>query len=500
MSPISAWARREPAAPALVCDDASLTRVQLEAAAAAAATRLAAMGVARGDRVALVGGISAGWCVHALAVLRLGATVVPINERLTAGEMAAILDVTTPRVVLCDEARTQVCTAATDRTADAAIVAGVLTTVPAASGELPISEVDVDRDECAVIVFTSGSTGRPKGVPLTHGTILDAFFEWVLQEPALMRAHALNVSSLAFLGGLFNGFLAPLILGGRTTMLSKWDPAHALAVLHEAEITSLASTTIFYEQMAALPEFAEATFPHLQIAIAGGNPVTPQILQAWQDRGALLRQAYGLTEGCAIVSIPPPHVASQHLDAAGLGGILREVAVVDSAGKPTPPGEPGEIVIKGAGLADAYYRNPEASAAEFVDGWLHTGDIGTIDETGLLRVVGRLKDIIISGGLNIYAAELERIISGIDGVAEVAVIAVPDERYGETPAALIHGSGDHTEEAVIAHCRRELAAYKAPRYVEFLESPLPRTTLGKIDKNQLKKQYGDLPTQRAAGR
>lgn len=497
VSPISAWARREPATPALACDDVSLSRVQLDSAAGAAAARLAAMGAARGDRIVFAGGVSAGWAVFALGALRLGATVVPVNERLAAGEIAAILETTRPRLILTDDRRAQVCTDATVGLTDAPVVADVLTAVPDIGGRVPPSEVDTDRDECAVIVFTSGSTGRPKGVPLTHGTLIEAFFEWVLQEPALLRGHALNVTSLAFLGGLFNGFLAPLVLGGRTTMMSSWDPARALQLLRDEAITSMASTTIFYEQMAALPEFATAELPHLRIAIAGGNPVSRRILETWQARGVLLRQSYGLTEGCAVVSIPPPSVAATQLDAAGLGGILRRVAIVDSAGRPTPPGEPGEIVIKGAGLAAEYFENTEASAAEFVDGWLHTGDIGTLDEAGLLRIVGRLKDIIISGGLNIYAAELERSIAGLDGVDDVAVIGVPDDRYGETPAALIHGPGSHTEASVIAHCRRELAAYKAPRYVEFVETPLPRTTLGKIDKRVLEKRYGDLPAQRA---
>ncbi|BBZ05644.1 long-chain-fatty-acid--CoA ligase FadD13 [Mycolicibacterium chitae] len=498
VSPIAAWARREPAAPALACDDVSLTRVQLDAAAGAAATALAAQGVTRGDRVACVGGISAGWAVHALGALRLGAVVVPINERLTAREVAQILHTTEPRVVLCDEQRARTCADAVSALEDAPVVTAILGSLPPPSGVVPAGEVDVTRDDCALIVFTSGSTGRPKGVPLTHGAILEAFFEWVLQEPTLMRAHALNVTSLAFLGGLFNGFLAPLILGGRTTMLSTWDPARALAVLREEAITSMASTTIFYEQMAALPAFGSSELPELRIAIAGGNPVSRRVLEDWQSRGVLLRQSYGLTEGCAVVSIPPPLIASEHLDSAGLGGILRQVAVIDSAGRPAAPGEPGEIAIKGAGLAREYYRNPEASAAEFVDGWLRTGDIGTIDESGLLRVVGRLKDIIISGGLNIYAAELERTIACLAGVGEVAVIGVADDRYGETPAALVYGADDLTEVLVIAHCRRELAAYKAPRYVEFVEKPLPRTTLGKIDKGVLKELYRDLPAQRAA--
>ena len=328
-------------------------------------------------------------------------------------------------------------------------------------------------DQLAVIAFTSGSTGLPKGSKLSHGAMMSAIFEAVLQEPSMLRCRALDVTSLAYLGGLLNSFLGPLVLGGSTVLLPSWDSSEALRLISDEGVTLIACTTIFYEQMANDASFDHTDLGSLTVTIAGGSPVRVALLARWHARHVSIRQGYGLTEGCSLVTLPPSEVATARPELAGLGGILRDVRIVDDDDNEVPAGTPGQIVIRGPGIAAGYWDDPKTTADEFANGFLHTGDIGTIDESGGLQVVGRTKDVIISGGINIYAAELERVIGEVDGVLEVAVIGVADDQYGETPAALVVASRQLDPAEIVTHCRERLASYKAPRYVEFIDGKLP---------------------------
>jgi fatty-acyl-CoA synthase len=367
---------------------------------------------------------------------------------------------------------------------------GQLSTAAPAPSPVPNSAA---ADGLAVIAFTSGSTGQPKGSLLTHQAIMCALFEAALLEPAVLRCRALDVVSLAYLGGLVNSFLGPLVFGGSVVLVPKWDPALALELVERERVTAMSCTTIFYERMADDPSFATRDLSSVTLAIAGGSPVPVTLLQQWQSRGVVVRQGYGLTEGCSLVSLPSEDLAIAHPDVAGVGGILRTVRVVDEQGQECAAGEPGQIVIRGPGIAAGYWQDPDTTAHEFAGGWLHTGDVGTMEAGGGLRVVGRTKDVIISGGINIYAAELERVISEIDGVTEVAVIGVADDEFGETPAALVVATRPISGAEVVEHCRTRLATYKAPRYVEIVDEPLPRTAIGKIAKDGLRSAYADLP-------
>ncbi len=187
-------------------------------------------------------------------------------------------------------------------------------------------------------------------------------------------------------------------------------------------------------------------------------------------------------------------MAIHHPDSVGLGGILNTFTVRNADGNECAAGEAGEIWISGPGLAAGYWRDEQQTNANFVDGWLRTGDVAERDEDGLLRIVGRIKDVIISGGINIYAAELERVILELDGVLEVAVIGVADAQFGEAPAVLLRAGGGLSAQDVVTHCRSRLARFKAPRYVEFVADPLPRTAGMKIDKAPLRSRYADLPS------
>lgn len=492
LRPLSAWARRRADRLAVACGTTSLTWAQLDAASFRAADDLARdHAVGQGDRVAILGRPTTEWVVTALGVIKLGAIVCPLNERSGPADLAQAVEQTGPTVIVASAA---LASGVVDLPVPIADLSRLGNAAPAAAGcRIPPA---VDSADPVAILATSGSTGVPKAVVFTHESLVSSFFEWCLAEPTFLHARALSVSSMAFGAGLLNGFLGPLVLGGSIIYLPEWDPAVALALIRDRRINHLGATTVFYEQMAAHPDFDDADLASLTIAFTGGNPVTDELIRRWGAKGIGLRQAYGLTESQSHATIPTIADAMTYPDSVGIGGVLNEFDVVRDDGTSCDVGEPGEILITGPGMAAGYWHDPESTAATFGGGRLRTGDIGTRDADGRLRVVGRTKDIIISGGINIYAAELERAIAELPEVAEVAVIGVADTEFGETPAALIRIADDAelSADAVVQHCRDRLSPYKAPRYVEFLNHPLPRTAGMKIRKGSLRAEYADLPT------
>jgi fatty-acyl-CoA synthase len=225
----------------------------------------------------------------------------------------------------------------------------------------------------------------------------------------------------------------------------------------------------------------------------GGARVPVPLLKKWQAKGVLLRQIYGLTEGGGSITVNPREFALDKPEMCGRGGAFTRFKTVRPDGTTCEADEEGEIFIQGPAVTPGYWNNPEATAAAFVDGWLRTGDLGVIDDDGLLRMVDRLKDMIISGGINIAPAEIETTIAALGEVEEVAVIPVPDDKFGETPAAIIKLREPLAVEKIVAHCSEHLADYKVPRYIVEIDTPLPRMASGKIAKRILKEQLPDIP-------
>lgn len=497
-----AWSRRRPQAQALQDPVRSLRWGELAEEQDRAAHALVGSGVRPGDRVGVIGPLSVDWAVAALGVLRAGAVLCPLNERLGPFELAEVFARIDPVLVLADEAHRPTLDeiggpAPTVRTLGSLLEGAG----PAQPAGTVLPELPRDPSQPVSIIPTSGSTGHPKGVVYTHESLLGAFFEWTLQAPELLRGRALNVSAFSFAAGLLNGLLGPLVLGGSVVLLPRWDAGTALRLIRDEQITTFAATTVFYEQMARLPEFADADLSSLTVAFTGGNPVTTELIEAWSAKGIGLRQAYGLTESLSNVTFPTVEMAVRSPESVGEGGILTRVTVTDEHGVRLPAGRPGEIRISGPGVAAGYWDDEARTTETFGEGWLRTGDVGVVDDHGALRIVGRLKDMIISGGMNVYAAEVERAALTLPGVVEVAVIGVPDDEFGETPALLLRTTEPVTDADVLEHCRSRLASYKMPRYVVTADAPLPRTPSMKIDKAALRARYTDIPdTHRRHGR
>jgi fatty-acyl-CoA synthase len=317
-------------------------------------------------------------------------------------------------------------------------------------------------------------------------------FEHSLSEPEY-RAGARAMGVAPFYTGAGTITLFHFLTLGLTLFLEpEFKAEHALQILVDEKIEIFSAVPTFFERIAAVPGFEATDLSHVRLSSTGGARVSRPLLETYLARGMVLRQLYGLTEGGGSTSTMDRQGAVEAPEKCGCGGPFTKHKIVDSDGTECPPDVTGEILVRGPGVMIEYWNNPKATADVFTaDGWLHTGDLGMVDEHGRITIVDRLKDIIISGGLNISPIDIENVIAEMDGVVEVAVIAATDARFGETPLAIVHACKPIDVAELIAHCNRHLADYKVPRYVAFQADPLPRLATGKISKRELKQTYAD---------
>jgi fatty-acyl-CoA synthase len=484
------WARWQPEAAAIDYGGRVLTWRELDRRSDGIAAGLAERGLSAGDRLGILGQNSAQWCELVVAGFKLGATVVPLNIRLSPDELAYIIGHAGCAAVAVDADLGQRFDAIADRLGlclrirleDAAGEGPTVDELAASDAELP--ELPIGEDAVALIAYTSGTTGRPKGAMLTQRNLLAFIRLFGAAEGLNPATSTLLCVPLAFTGGIVNNFIGTYGVGGRLVLERTFEPARALQLLVEERITALIAVPVMWQGIADVPGFDGADLRHLSTAITGGAPVPESLLRTYQRKGVLIRQAYGLTEATGLVAMLPPALVTEKPKAAGMPVLHTEVRLVD-----------GEILVRGPQVTAGYWADEAATAAAIVDGWLHTGDLGRFDEDGLLEIVDRKNDLIISGGLNVYPAEIERVLADFPGMAEVAVVGVPDQRWGEVPAAIVRGAGPIDEPALIAHCRQLLADYKTPRHVVVVDEPLPRSMSGKVLRRELRAKYQDLATQ-----
>ncbi|WP_059021245.1 AMP-binding protein [Mycobacterium sp. M26] len=489
------WARTEGDREALVVGSDRLSYRQLHAWTGRLARRLADDGVKPGTRIGLLAPNSLQWPVIALAIMKTGAVLVPLNARLKPAEIRKIADDAEISAIIA--APTHLCEA--NEAATAGREFAVWDAAAADSlrvGEVDDFVVDPDPQDPIAIIFTSGSTGLSKGVILTSQTLMGMVLENTLTEAGFCPGTVtLLVLPLAFTPGLVYGVLITTVLGGTLIVEPELKPANAVTLIEKYSVKTLFGVPLVFDALSRTQEFAHSDLSSLQTAIVGGAAVPPDLLRRWADKGVLLRQIYGMTEAGGVATATITSEALDHPDSCGSGSIFTEVAVMTADGSLAAPGEPGELVVRGPGVTPGYWNDPQTTAVAFRDGWLHSGDLGVADDAGRIRFLDRMKELIISGGINISPVELESTIATLGGVAEVAVIAVADERFGETPAAIITVTGGAAldESAVVAHCEKLLSDYKVPRYVVLQRDPLPRLPSGKLDKNAIRSAYRDIP-------
>jgi fatty-acyl-CoA synthase len=439
-------------------------------------------GVRRGDRVALLATNHPDYLVLLFACARLGAMLVPLNWRLAIPELAFVLGDATPSVLFAGAEFADALAALGAQFPHMTMLvleSGVAALAHCADGDGRSPHVDWDAP--LLIVYTSGTTGRPKGAVLTHAA-LHANAVMSHHMHAMTSAdHVLTVLPFFHVGGLNIQTTPALLCGASVTVHARFAPDATLDALarERPTLTVLVPATI--QAVIAHPGFAAADLSCLRAVATGSQIVPPHLVDALEARGVPVLQVYGATETCPVAVYTRLGGDRSRAGSTGLPGLLCEARVVDDAGEEVPAGVAGEVAVRGPNVLREYWGNAAATAEALHDGWYRTGDIGTRDADGYFIIHDRKKNVIVSGGENIYPAEIERVLGTHPAVAEAAVIGRPDPRWQEVPVAyVLLRDGFAVEEAELrAFLSAELARFKVPRAFVFVDA-LPRTALGKV--------------------
>jgi fatty-acyl-CoA synthase len=493
---VGSWAARRagmtPNKPALVQDGRATSYAELHQRTSRLALGLRQRGIGRGDRVAFLGPNSVELVVAMLATARLGAVFLPVNTRLAPPELPHVLADSGARLLLWDAelaASPEVRALAVDDIRFSRDGGAGLDGLGLPGGDL---DEPVSLDDLFMIQYTSGTSGRPKGVMLTHGNITWNVYN-LLVDIDLRSDEVALVTAPLFHTAALNQVLFPTLLKGGTALVeARFDPARAIDLIERERVTLLFGVTSMYLALAAAPRFAAADLRSLRLALSGGAPIPESLLRTWLDRGLMIIQGYGLTECSPGVTMLRAADGVRKLGSAGTPCFFTDVRVVRPDLTPAGVGEPGEILVSGPNVTPGYWRDPEATGRAFTDGWLHTGDLAAADRDGYLRIVDRVKDMFISGGENVYPAEIERALYAHPAVAECAVVGVPDQTWGEVGHAfVVVREGERlSQAALLAHLDGRLARYKIPKSVVFVPS-LPHNASGKLLKSRLRDASGD---------
>jgi len=480
---VTHWARVRPDRPAVRDDHGDLTWAQLLEATELEAARLVGLGVAPGDRVGVVMANSRQFCVAVLAAFGAGGVVVPLNHRLHPLEMADQLTDAGARVLLHDDAYADAAAVVAER-----LPVVLRHPVPADwSGEGPRLRVTRELDDVAAILYSSGTTGRPRGAAISHRSIFAMAHDRVVNDGWSRGTVTYVPYPLAFSAGLLASWLATTVAGGLTVTDAAFDPGRALRRFAEDRITVFMAVPAVWQAIALHPDIERTDVSSLDTVSAGGAMVTPELMAVLRSRGIRLSQGYGLTESSGVATALRPEDIERKPGSVGRPMMMTEARVVAPDGADCPTGEPGELWLRGPAVMSGYWRDGAPDPASLTDGWLRTGDVATMDDEGYLAIVDRLKDMIITGGINVVPAEIERALEMVSGVVECAVVGAPHERWGETPYAfVVTDDPGLTSEAVATALRLRLAGYKIPSVIEVRTQALPRSANGKVLRRSLR--------------
>ena len=464
---------------------------------------LSSLGVQKGDRIAAVLYNTPENLEIFGAAEKGGFVMVPLSPRLNPREVREIIDDAEAKVVIVGEEHLEnlpfykesSCAKLFLSTVDAEGVENYHITVESGSQEEP--SIELNDNDLVYLIYTSGTTGKPKGVMIDHRSQIENNKNTVIEMSIMPEDTVLNCLPLNHIGG--RGLVSNYFARGCTSyILEKFNIEQILNLISTEKITSFVGVPSMLWSILEFEGLSRYDFSSLHTIMYSGAPITKNLLQkSIENFGNVLIQFYGVTEAGAIMFVLPKadHVLegpySGRIRSAGIPVFNNQARVVDENGNDIGPGEVGEIIVKTPAVMQGYWKKPELTSETLRNGWLYTGDLGTIDEDNYVYIIGRKKDMIISGGENIYAREVEEVIASYRGVKEVAVIGVPHDKWGETVAALVvleHGV-KVTEDDIIDHSKKQLASYKKPTAVFFIDE-LPRNALGKVQKTVLKELYG----------
>lgn len=482
---------------ALVDGDRTLTYAQLRDRSARIATALDHAGVEQGDRVALLGENSAEFVTALFGTELLGAVFVPLNTRLAPGEIAFQLEDSGAKILLHDAGLTQLAAGA---------VGNLGTELPrwslshaqegAPALEEQIADVqpwdqdrEVAQDDLAIILYTSGTTGKPKGACLTHANLTWNAFNVLVDFDVASTDVSLQISPMFHVASLGMGVLPVLLKGATLVVEPKFIPSRALELIERHGITWLAGVPTTYQLLTEDPAWETTDISTVSKMTCGGSAVPLRVIEAYEARGLRFTNCYGMTETSPGVTTLPPDRSREKAGSSGVSPFWTDFRIVDPMGEVAPTGEPGEIMVSGPNVITEYWNRPDA-ANSWEENWFRTGDMGYTDADGFLYISDRIKDMIISGGENVYPAEVEAAMLRMPAVQSVAVVGAPDDKWGEVPHAVVvlrDGAQPITAADVQAFLDGQLARYKVPKTITVLDE-LPRTASGKIRKNVLREQ------------
>ncbi len=469
----------------------SLTNAELLREVIAAAEHLRELGIGRGDVVALKLTNRIEFVTLMFATWRLGATVTPVNPSLTEVEVARQLDDAGARLLVTDAVDDAVDDAADDPRVPTLAVGHLRRT-----SLQPEMTAETDPAALALLIYTSGTTGVPKGVMLDHANLNATL---AMGHPSLDLGaddRCLLILPLFHVNGIVISVLLPLSTGGSVIIADRFDPHTFFGHVEAHRPTYFSAVPTILTMLAALPPEIAPDTSSVRYAICGAAPASPDLLDRFEDRyGIPVLEGYGLSEATCGATINPL-AGLRRPGSVGLPFPGQDVRIVGADGADAPVGVPGEVVLRGANVMRGYLGRPEETAKVLVDGWLHTGDLGYVDEDGYLTLVGRSKDLIIRGGANIYPQEIEHALAAHPAVAEAAVIGAPDPVWGEIVVAYLELEAGQVVEVgqLEAHCADHLSGYKRPVEFHVLDA-LPRNALGKVAKPVLR----DLRATSASG-
>ena len=455
--------------------------------------------VRKGERVAILAHNSVLYLDLLFATAKLGVILVPLNWRLTPSELIYQLNDSSARLLFYDQhvARnvphlyhmtTVEHVVPLKRMPDTTIdLEALLAKAPATA---VTSEVDLEDPH--LILYTSGTTGKPKGAVIPHRVLawnsLNTNISWELRADDVSIIH----TPLFHTGGINVVTLPILHAGGTMVLMGDWDPVRCLELIEQERITVFFAVPTMFQMLLQAPCFASTDLSSVRFFISGGAPCSPALIEAYQERDIPFRQGYGLTEVSVNCFSLSPRDAIRKAGSVGRPVFHLDAQIVDDQGTPVQAGEIGELVLRGPTVCSGYWNNPEATAEVLRDGWFHTGDLAYYDEEGYFFIVDRKKDMFISGGENVYPAEIENILYNHPAVAECAVIGISDSKWGEVGRAFIvlKPGASSSANDLLEHCRRHLARYKVPKSLIFV-AELPHNASGKVVKPDLRRSHGE---------
>ncbi|MFD3380321.1 MULTISPECIES: o-succinylbenzoate--CoA ligase [unclassified Streptomyces] len=485
-------ARKTPHRTALIHGDTTVTYAGLYERTTRLAHALRDSGVRRGDRIAYLGPNHPSYLETLFAAGTLGAVFVPLNTRLAGPEIAYQLTDSGAKALVYGPSFAGL-VAGLPGNSDVRTYVEVGAEYDQLLGAAADEAIDepVTADDTCIIMYTSGTTGRPKGAMLTHGNLTWNAVNVLVDQDLITDERALVSAPLFHTAGLNMLTLPVLLKGGTCVLVEAFDPAATLDLIERHRITFMFGVPTMFEHVARHPRWADADLSSLRMLSCGGSPVPTPLIAAYQERGLTFLQGYGMTEASpGVLFLDAEHAVSK-AGSAGVPHFFSDVRVVRPDLAPAEIGETGEVVVRGPHVMPGYWGLPDETAAVFHDGWFRSGDAARIDEDGYVTIVDRIKDMIISGGENIYPAEIEDQLLAHPDIVECAVIGVPDEKWGEVPRAVVVPREDVEldPDEVLASLAGRLAKYKIPKSV-VLADELPRTASGKLLKSRVRKRYG----------